>query len=190
MDMPSPREGTQAVTGLNGYWNEMRETVQMLGLAVAQIEHSMSQGEDSVQALLDSFLGIAALMDDISAAASHRCGANTECEGSTPMLSRSREAATRVRQAIVAFQFYDRLSQRLAHCAEMLTAVGDLVTDAGRRDSPHEWRSLQGRIVERYTMREERALFDAVLRGVPPAEAARLARNKPQAGLADDVELF
>ena len=40
-------------------WSHIRETVRFLNLAVAHIEDSMSEGDESVEALTDSFTTIA-----------------------------------------------------------------------------------------------------------------------------------
>jgi len=94
-----------------------------------------------------------------------------------------------VQQSIIAFQFYDKLSQRLTHVCHSLAAMNDLVADRGRLYSPNEWVALQEKIRSKYTTAEEHALFDAVMDGVPVQEALdRYMSSMKDKG--DDIELF
>jgi hypothetical protein len=95
-----------------------------------------------------------------------------------------------VQQSIMAFQFYDRLSQRLDHVKEALEQLGKLVADPGRLYSPQEWTRLQQRIRSRYTMREEQEMFDALLRGESVEQALEAVKARLEAGDIDDIELF
>jgi hypothetical protein len=94
-----------------------------------------------------------------------------------------------MRQSIVAFQFYDKLVQRLSHVNHSLAALSDLVGDNSRSFNPTEWRGLREKIRSCYTMKEEAEMFEAILAGTPVQQVldqfmARL-NDKP-----DDIELF
>jgi hypothetical protein len=101
-------------------------------------------------------------------------------------------------RAIVAFQFYDRLSQKLGHVNLSLTHLGDLIADNTRLYNPTEWRKIQDEIRSNYTMECERLMFDLIMKGATIHEALELYRHqfeqtesirKPESQ-DDDIELF
>jgi hypothetical protein len=95
-----------------------------------------------------------------------------------------------VNQAIVAFQFYDRLSQRLAHVNHGLAWLAELVGDQDQAASAAAWAALQGKIRARYSMPEEVEMFEAVLlRGLTVEQAIREFMEKMNSK-GDDIELF
>ena len=95
-----------------------------------------------------------------------------------------------VNQAIVAFQFYDRLSQRLSHVNNGLAWLAELVGDETRAGDAQAWADLQARIRARYSMPEEIEMFEAVLlRGLTVEQAIREFMAK-MSTKGDDIELF
>jgi hypothetical protein len=99
----------------------------------------------------------------------------------------------KIHQAVIAFQFYDKLVQRLDHVCHGLAGLSELVGDKGRLYDPQQWVALQEQIRAKYTMEEERTMFDAVLHGMSVQEAlehymaARMQRVEDSGG---EVELF
>ena len=170
-------------------WSQVRETVLMLELAAVQIETAMKDSNTSVDVLTTSFTGIAqcmqAMLDKISNLPSEGPVGEVRAE----LLGDSGNVADRVHQAIIAFQFYDKLVQRLAHVGISLGDLSDLVANTQRLFNPNEWVQLQQKIKVKYTTREEIAMFDAVMRGMPVQEAVDqfMAEMKEK---SDDIELF
>ena len=170
-------------------WSQVRETVLMLELAAVQIETAMKDSNTSVDVLTTSFTGIAqcmqAMLDKISNLPSEGPVGEVRAE----LLGDSGNVADRVHQAIIAFQFYDKLVQRLAHVGLSLGDLSDLVADPRRLFNPGEWVGLQDKIKTKYSTREEIAMFDAVMQGVPVQEAVDkfMAEMKEK---SDDIELF
>ncbi|PKG83418.1 hypothetical protein CXF85_10415 [Colwellia sp. 75C3] len=177
-------------------WSQLKETVLMLNLAVAQIDGSMNEGNSSIETLSASFTGLATNLSDIQSSILQMKGKNDDgdadklkliIEGSTTT------ALDKVHSAIIAFQFYDKLTQRLDHVSQSLGALTALISDPTALYSPVEWRALQESIRAKYTMKEERNMFDKVIAGMPIEEA--LADFK-QALLErvdceeDEIELF
>ena len=101
-----------------------------------------------------------------------------------------------VGKAVVAFQFYDRLSQRMEHIGESLEKTGHLISDPAGRYMEREWTKLQDEIKANYTMEAERIMFEHILAGRSIAEALEIYHhhfNKPMDdafGTDDDIELF
>ena len=165
-------------------WSQVRETVLMLNLAVAHIERAMREGDDSVTALADSFTSMAGHVQAMGAAAAELPPGPAR----DSIVENCRQVGERVQAAIVAFQFYDRLTQRLDHVANSLGALAGLVGDPQRLYSPYAWRALQEKIKSRYTIAADRAMFDALLAGASVQEALEQGRQEGEGG--EDVELF
>lgn len=170
-------------------WSQVRETVLMLELSAGQIEGAMKDSNASVEVLTDSFTTMAGYMNMITE--------NIESlpdDGETGAVKQNLSGVTQnvssmVHQAIIAFQFYDKLVQRLAHVNHSLASLSGLVADHGRLFNPAEWRALQGKIRSKYSMKEEQAMFDAVMNGMSVKEALEQFMNEMK-DKSDDIELF
>jgi hypothetical protein len=170
-------------------WSQVRETVLMLELSAGQIEGAMKDSNSSVEVLTDSFTTMAGYMRMISDTV-----AGLPDEGEAGAAKDSLRGVTEhvsgmVHQAIIAFQFYDKLVQRLAHVNHSLASLSDLVADRSRLFNPIEWGALQEKIRSKYSMKEEQAMFEAVMNGMPVKEALEhfMAEMKDK---TDDIELF
>ncbi|MRR51527.1 MAG: hypothetical protein EG825_11530 [Rhodocyclaceae bacterium] len=174
-------------------WSQVRETVLMLELAAGQVDAAMRDSNASVGMLTDTFTSLADTLQHIDAAIETL----PDTVGSGLVKNEIREGmgqvSAKVHQAIVAFQFYDKLTQRLDHVCHSLENLSQLVCDKGRLYHPAEWVKLQDMIRAKYTMAEERAMFDAVLAGMPVKEAldqymaARMQEVEESGG---EIELF
>ena len=173
-------------------WSQIRETVRMLFLAVAQIEIAMRDSDDSVECLTNAFttmMGyekvISLAVDDLPDSEDTRVIRET--------IKHNADMVTgEMQSAVVAFQFYDKLSQRLSHVSSSIEALSELVGDNSRIYNPYEWKGLQAHIKSRYSMREEHEMFDSVMRGGDVREAVHKyneARKAEPAG-EDDIEFF
>lgn len=170
-------------------WSQVRETVLMLELAAAQIAAAMRDSNASVDILTQSFTTMVGHLRDISHGVAALADTPESRNSRDKLIGASAEASGLVSQAIVAFQFYDRLAQRLAHVEHSLALLSELVGDSRRLFSPPEWVELQASIRAKYTTPEEIAMFSAVMRGIPVQEAVNqyLAEIKQK---GDDIEIF
>ena len=171
-------------------WSQVSETVRMLNLAVAQISMAMHEGEDSVGSLTNSFTGMVGNVDDIAAVATGEQGKALPEAVRTSVLSHCASVQSGIQQSIVAFQFYDRLSQRLDHVRFALESLSGLVADKSRLYNPEEWDALQQGIRSKYSMQEEQDMFEALLNGATTEEALDIVRKRVHEGDIDDIELF
>lgn len=170
-------------------WSQLRETILMLELAAGQIEHAMKDSNTSVEVLTDSFTTMAGYLRSMSDVMDSLPDTGEAGEKKAEMQRMAENVSGMVQQSIIAFQFYDKLTQRLTHVCHSLAAMNDLVADRGRLYSPNEWVALQEKIRSKYTTPEEHALFEAVMEGVPVQEALdRYMSNMKDKG--DDIELF
>lgn len=170
-------------------WSHVRETVLMLELAAVQIESAMKDSNASVDVLTDSFTSMASNMRMISDTVQTLPDEGEIGLAKQNLSGVSEHVSGMMHQAIIAFQFYDKLVQRLAHVGISLGDLSDLVADSQRLFNPNEWVALQGKIKTKYSTREEVAMFDAVMHGMPVQEAV----DKFMAEMNeknDDIELF
>ena len=99
----------------------------------------------------------------------------------------------KIGEIVVAFQFYDKLSQRLEHVSHSLDSLSDVMGDEAQCAKPDTWIALQSFIRQKYTMREETEMFDAIIQGYTVAEALDMVANNQsseEVEADDDVELF
>lgn len=182
-------------------WSQIRETILMLALSVAQIEMSMRDSDGSVEMLSNSFTSmigqvkiiekVAASLPDTAEIANAKATITESCATVSEMM----------RSAVVAFQFYDKLTQRLAHVSGSMNVLADLIADQRRLYNPYEWMGMQEKIKSRYTMEEERLMFEAIMQGKTVKQALAIylqameeKRNQASAAAADggeeEIELF
>ncbi len=170
-------------------WSQVRETILMLNLAVAQIEMAMKDSSGSVEVLTNTFTSmygnLMSLVEQVRALPD------------SPVKNAIEEAGAGVTgqmgEAIVAFQFYDRLSQRLSHVCRSLEDLNGLVGDPGRLYNPVAWHGLQQKIRAKYTMEDEKLMFDKLLETGDVGAALEQyvnARQQQQSADSADIELF
>lgn len=174
-------------------WSQVRETVLMLELAAGQVEAAMKDSNSSVDVLTGSFTLLADTLQHIEAAIDTLPDTIGNGLVKSEIQDNTRFVANKVRQSIVAFQFYDKLVQRLDHVCHSLSGLSSLVVDKQRLYSPQEWKQLQDDILSKYTMAEERAMFDSVLEGTSVKDALdnyMSVRMKEVESSGGEIELF
>lgn len=167
-------------------WSQIRETVKLLTVSVAQVEAGMRIGDESINALAASFTEI---MGDMNAI---REGLTTlsACEQRDTALQYCAATQEKIYASIVAFQFYDRLQQCLQHVSVGLKGLSAIIDTPTRLYNPAEWSGLQGEIRGRYTMEAEKIMFDAIHQGKSIEEALALAAEYGGKSAEDEIELF
>jgi cob(I)alamin adenosyltransferase len=166
-------------------WCRVRETVLMLNLAVAQISGAMREGDESVNTLADSFT---TMMQNVQAIAATAEGLPAGDEQAA-MIRNCDTVTGQIQHTIVAFQFYDKLNQRLNHLSDSLAAFAELMGSEQRLHDPDAWQALQQEIKAKYTVDADKAMFDAILAGATVEEALRQSAQQ-QHQAEDDIELF
>lgn len=172
-------------------WSQVSETLAMLALAIAQIDTSLQEGSQSIDKLTGSFTAMADNTQRLLKMA-------TESGDSIPVEvgKIAHDLQAEVQQAIIAFQFYDRLTQRLDHVGDSLEQMGHLIADPGQRYLPAPWSLLQSKIKSNYTMEAERIMFEHIMAGHSVAEALEIyhhhfdKQSEDDFGTDDDIELF
>jgi hypothetical protein len=187
-DAPGTGRGTR-VRSAELDWSHVHETMLMLELAAGQIDAAMTESSSSVDVLTGTFTAMAGSLAAIRAGLAGLPDDGTVGERKAALLADAREVDGTAQQAIIAFQFYDRLSQRLSHVCHSLADLSNLVADADRALRRDEWVKLQESIRSKYTSAEEREMFEAALAGVPVREVLqRFVADLRDKG--DDIEFF
>jgi len=174
-------------------WSQVRETVLMLELAAGQVEAAMRDSNNSVDVLTDTFTSMAGLMRVVQESVAELPDSPELSAPKAQLDASIGQVSDKVHQAIIAFQFYDKLVQRLAHVCHSLGSLSNLVSDKSKLYNPYEWVSLQEKIRSKFTMAEERQMFEAVLNGATVEEAlnnykeARMQEIKDSGG---EIEFF
>lgn len=172
-------------------WKELQETVLTLNLAVAQIEMSMKDGDHSVSTLIDSFTTLSGCVQVIDSASSEipdKPTSETDCRTIRETVQTNVDlVAEKVDAAIVAFQFYDKLTQRLSHVNKSLIALTGIVSDGEEIESHAKWHNLREQIRKIYSMVDEASMYDAIMQGEDIATALQIA-TQHQARPADEKD--
>jgi 6-pyruvoyl-tetrahydropterin synthase len=180
-------------------WKELSQTIMALNLSIAQIDLSMTEGSYSIDTLIDTFnfmregldrLNHSVLNDEIQDVA----------ELKLRLLQESQVLSEKVTASIVAFQFYDKLSQRLQHVSKSLSSLSDIISHEERTVDEAKWNSFLEKMAKYATMREEYELYELIFtQGLSGEQAievmkdrmrARMEERKNQPAPEDDIELF
>ena len=145
---------------------EVQQTILMLNLSVAQIDLSITEGDNSVNTLIDSFTFMSEHIDKIQASSQSIVDiASTDADMSEHhgvLLSEAGELSSKMQQAVIAFQFYDKLSQRLEHVSHGLSGLAEIVSQEMRVKDALEWEDFKTSVRKGTTMREEEELFELI----------------------------
>ena len=171
-------------------WSQIRETILMLNLVAAQVDFSLKDGTQSVDVLTRSFTSMVDSIRDVESGMDKLADKYQISDSDQQQVSlHSHQISEKMQQAIIAFQFYDTLVQRLDHVVNSLSVLADLVGDSSRLYVPDEWLALQEQIRDSYTMEKERKLFDAIIAGEDINSVIRQMNDITQSQ-QDEIELF
>ncbi len=171
-------------------WSQVRETVRMLYLASAQVSMALHEGSSSIESLSNNFTGMIGNVNTMTNALSALPATEENAAIIKVIEENSQEISDHMQQSIIAFQFYDKLSQRLSHVTHALEALSGLVDDQGRIYNPNEWIGLQAKIRARYSMKEEQMMFDLLLQGGTIEEALKQGEASLHESSDCDIEFF
>lgn len=145
---------------------EVQQTILVLNLSVAQIDLSLTEGDNSVDTLIDSFTFMSKHIEKIQESSQSLIEIAGEQdllnEHHSALLSETGELSDKMQQAVVAFQFYDKLSQRLEHVSHCLSGLAEIVSHEMRVKDALEWEDFKASVRKGTTMREEEELFELI----------------------------
>lgn len=172
-------------------WSQIRETILMLNLSMAQIELALNDSTGSVSELTESFTSMSGALNAIREVAHQLPDTPEASAAKTEIDNLGIEVSEKVGKAIIAFQFYDRLSQRLSLVCRNLDELGMLVNDPVRLYNPYAWVALQQKIRSKYVTEDDKHMFDTLMETRDVQKTlAELMKHKREQQPDGDIELF
>lgn len=164
--LPNPTEN-QAANGsatTQSSWSPQQQTARMLALCEAQMEAATQDSDTAVDMLIQSFADLMRLVHELSAESNsnHTDTQTIKFASEEEMKQRYQKLMGQVNNAIMAFQFYDKLSQRLGHVRYSLSTLALFVCDRMNSQKPEHWEKLVTSLGRLYRTAEERAIFDSI----------------------------
>jgi hypothetical protein len=148
-----------------------------LDLGVAQLDAALRESDAQVGRLSEVLTLLAAELRD--------WGRHAEPAVAVPLEG----LAAHVQAAIRGLQFYDKLTQRLSHVRDGLAIPADGMAGAGAR-AETDWQKILAAVRARYSMVEERVLFDFMMRGLSTTEMLAALRSLRDAASPGELEVF
>ena len=168
----------------------------MLYLAVCQIETTMADSNASVDTLTQSFTSLASHNNEVAQKIQSVDKPGDLDQFKRDLQDTAARMNTHISASVQAFQFYDRVCQRLDHVARSLEKVSEVMNDDQTLHHPDAWKRIQVAIRDSYTMEAERVMFEHIMKGGSITEALAIYQehfnhqtSHPKDDL-DDVELF
>lgn len=177
-------------------WSHVKETINMLYLAVCQIETTLNDSNESIDTLTTSFTQLANHTGEVSQQIQNLTEVQQIQDFKEDITSTANEMQTNIVASVQAFQFYDRVCQRLDHVARSLEQVSQVMEDQDKVFSPAAWQSIQEKIKSSYTMEAERIMFEFIMRGGTVKDALEIYRHEFDKDTNDhnddddEIELF
>lgn len=196
---PTPQNTQSPITGTmitQEDWSHVRETINMLYLAVCQIEATMQDSSTSVDTLAQSFTNLASHNNEVSQMVQKVTTPEQLDDFKADISDTANKMNNHINASVQAFQFYDRVCQRLDHVSKSLEKVSTIMNDDESLHKPQEWRRIQNSIKDSYTMEAEHVMFDHIMQGGKVEEALKIYKshfdqnNSHPKDDIDDVELF
>jgi len=182
---------------------EVQQTILMLNLSIAQIDLSISEGDHSVNALIDSFTYMSKQIEEIRSSSEKIVSSEAVTDSvqahHNMLTSHTSELSDKMQQAVIAFQFYDKLSQRLEHVSHGLSGLAEIVSNQMQVKDQAEWDDFKQSVRKGTTMREEEELFELIFdQHIPTEEAIDIMRGRMLTRMQeeearneeDEIELF
>lgn len=182
---------------------EVQQTILVLNLSVAQIDLSITEGDNSVNTLIDSFTYMSQHIEQIQQAGQSIADMNNDQSDAMQahqslLIAEAGELSAKMQQAVIAFQFYDKLSQRLEHVSHGLSGLAEIVSHEMRVKDAQEWEDFKASVRKGTTMREEEELFELIFdQKIPSNEAIDIMKQRmkqrysqTEAKQDDEIEFF
>jgi hypothetical protein len=155
-------------------WSHVQETITMLYLAVCQIKSSLTESNRSMDQLTSSFTELASHSHEVNNRALNLEKPEQWQDFKDEITTTTQQMQAKISEAITAFQFYDRISQRLDHVALSLEQTTDLMSHPEKLHKPEEWKGIQNEVKSSYSMEAERIMFEHIMRGASVKEALEI----------------
>jgi len=157
------------------------------------MESALGESDLAVDALIKAFSGLADSAQTINAVAAKLTPEQREAAGGGDLKKQMESIAQQMSTAIVAFQFYDKLTQRLGHVRYSLSTLALFVCDRAQTSQRDQWKRLFTTLKRLYRTEEEKQIFQMMVEGASAEEARDHIHQSTQTlriGTAGEIELF
>ncbi len=173
-------------------WTPERQIAHMLGLCEAQMESALAESDQAVDALIKAFTGLSETTRALKA-----LGEDLPPELRDKLDGKLQQQVAAIHDqmasAVVAFQFYDKLTQRLGHVRYSLTSLAMFVCNRAQTTQRESWQRLFSTLQRLYRTEEEREIFQLMVQGATAEDARAQAERHDEARAANhagEIELF
>lgn len=175
------------------HWSPQQQTARMLALCEAQMEAATQDSDQAVDTLAQAFTELVSIVRDMGKLTNAPQATDAAAAAQASLEEINQRCATlsnQVAAAIMAFQFYDKLSQRLGHVRYSLSTLALFICDRMNSQKPEHWEKLLTTLGRLYRTTEERVIFDSIA-GSLSLTNSDTARPLSQANSRDgSIELF
>jgi hypothetical protein len=160
---------------------------QFLNLGVAQLDAAVRESDTQVDKIAQCLAAIATDLQQLEARA--------QAEPAAKCTDLATSIRASVQAAVKALQFYDKLIQRLTHVRAGLAIPADATTDptataTATASASIDWDGILDQVRARYSMVEERVLFDFMMRGLRAEQMLKALQSLREASAPGELELF
>jgi hypothetical protein len=169
-------------------WTPEQQLAHVLEICGAQMQSALRESDLAIETLLQAFAAFAAMVRDLEALPEELKKAMPA--GFTGQLA---SVGKQVTSAVVAFQFYDKLTQRLGHVHYSLSTLATFVCDKSQAGEREHWQCLLATLERLYRTQDERRLFQRMAQGLPADQASQPIDETTPASAPDkagEIELF
>ena len=186
---PATENGDEYAMALNSKLG--RELRRYLELGAVQVDAAMKEANQAVDSLSSAVTAVQADARELVAQI-------WALESGDPERARQALAQLRIwagrltergRTAIRTLQFYDKLVQRLSHVRDGLALPVDWVSKQ-KQPTSEDYARLLEQVRSRYSMAEERALFDFMMCGLSAEQMFKALMGIKGTTAAGELELF
>jgi len=169
------------------------QMANMLGLCEAQMESALQDSDKAVDTLIQAFTSLVDTTRSINAL-TESLPAEIKATVASDLNQQVQAISKQMASAVVAFQFYDKLTQRLGHVRYSLSTLALFVCDRSQAANPDQWRRLLNTLRRLYRTEEERQIFQSIMDGIASEQVHEASSASGSDSMADskigEIELF
>lgn len=191
--LPNPVEISNSEAPPLADWTPEQQIAHMLDLCEAQMESALCESDLAVDALIKAFSGLTESAQTMNAMAAKLTPEQRDVLGATDVKKQMEAIERQMSAAIIAFQFYDKLTQRLGHVRYSLSTLALFVCDRAQTTQRDQWRRLFTTLKRLYRTEEEKQIFQMMVEGASAEETRDHIHQSTQTlriGNSGEIELF
>ncbi len=146
-------------------------------LAVALIKFCVQDGDSASKEISERLSAMQSQVNEAKALLEK----SSDSENTAVVTEALNGMSSEIMNAVIALQFFDRISQRMEHAVESVEVINDASSEKAET------------LLHRFTMDDERILYDALLEGCSVEEALNRANQRLDDTIesnGSDIELF